>query len=141
MDGTINRGMGPWEWLLLLSLSLLWGGSFFFSAVALRALPPFTIVTLRVGLAAACLLVVLRLAGLAMPRDRAAWQAFLCMGLLNNAIPFSLIVWSQTHIASGLAAILNATTPLATVLVAHFCTRDERLTANRLAGGWLALSA
>ena len=134
MDGTINRSMGPREWLLLLGLSLLWGGSFFFSAVALRALPPFTIVTLRVGLAAACLLVVLRLAGLAMPRDRAAWQAFLGMGLLNNAIPFSLIVWSQTHIASGLAAILNATTPLATVLVAHFCTRDERLTANRLAG-------
>jgi drug/metabolite transporter (DMT)-like permease len=56
------------------------------------------------------------------------------MGLLNNLIPFSLIFWGQTHIASGLASILNSTTPLFTAVLAHFLTRDERLTANRLAG-------
>ncbi|MGE3294909.1 MAG: DMT family transporter [Geminicoccaceae bacterium] len=126
--------MGAREWAMLAALSLLWGGSFFFVAVALHAFPPFTLVALRVGLAALCLLVVLRLIGLRLPRGREPWLAFVGMGLLNNALPFSLIVWGQTQIASGLAAILNATSPLATVLVAHLCTRDERLTANRVAG-------
>lgn len=132
--------MGTREWAMLGALSLLWGGSFFFVAVALRGFPPFTLVALRVGLAALCLLVALRLAGLRLPRGRAPWLAFLGMGLLNNVLPFSLIVWGQTQIASGLAAILNATAPLATVLVAHLCTRDERMTANRLAGVLVGLA-
>src|SRR5205085_6454390 len=87
-----------------------------------------------VGLAAVMLCVTLRVRGLALPRRGEAWAAFLGMGLLNNAIPFCLIVWSQTNIASGLAAILNATTPLATVIVAHLLTADEKMTGNRLAG-------
>lgn len=128
------------EWALLLVLALLWGGSFFFVAVALRALPPIPVVALRVGLAAAGLLVALAIMGSGLPRRREVWLAFAGMGLLNNAVPFSLIVWGQTQIASGLAAILNATTPLATVLVAHACTRDERLTANRLGGVLLGLA-
>lgn len=132
--------MGAREWLMLAALSLLWGGSFFFVAVALRDLPPFTLVALRVGIAAGCLLLVLRAAGLPLPRGRTPWLAFVGMGLLNNAIPFSLIVWGQTQIASGLAAILNATSPLATVLVAHLCTRDERMTASRLAGVLVGLA-
>ena len=132
--------MGLRDWAMLLTLSLLWGGSFFFVAVALRALPPFTLVALRVVLAASCLLLVLRLAGLSLPRAPALWPTFLGLGLLNNVIPFSLIVWGQTQIASGLAAVLNATTPLATVLVAHLCTSDERLTANRLAGVLIGLA-
>ncbi len=130
----INRSMGPLEWALLLALSVLWGGSFFFTALAVRELPPLTIVALRVGLAALLLLAVNRLLGVALPRDRRVWAAFLGMGLLNNVVPFCLIVWGQTHLASGLAAILNATTPLATVVVAHLLTRDEKMTGNRLAG-------
>ena len=126
--------LGPREWVLLGALSLLWGGSFFLVAIALRGLPPFTLVALRVGLAVASLLLLLRLSGSGLPRGRAVWLACLGMGLLNNAIPFSLIVWGQTQIASGLAAILNATTPLATVLVAYLCTQDEPLTASRLMG-------
>ena len=125
--------MGAREWVMLAALSLLWGGSFFFVAVALRGFPPYTLVALRVGLAAGCLLLVLRLSGLKLPRGRWPWLAFVGMGLLNNAIPFSLIVWGQTQIASGLAAVLNATSPLATVLVAHLCTRDERMSLNRIA--------
>jgi drug/metabolite transporter (DMT)-like permease len=126
--------MGPLEWALLLALSVLWGGSFFFTALAVRELPPLTIVALRVGLAALLLLAVNRLLGVALPRDRRVWAAFLGMGLLNNVVPFCLIVWGQTHLASGLAAILNATTPLATVVVAHLLTGDEKMTGNRLAG-------
>ena len=126
--------MGAREWGMLIMLSLLWGGSFFFIGIAVKALPPFTIVALRVSLAAIALLVIVRLMGLSMPRDRRVWLAFFGMGLLNNLIPFSLIVWGQTHIASGLASILNATTPLFGVIVAHLLTDDEKLTVNRFAG-------
>jgi drug/metabolite transporter (DMT)-like permease len=130
----IHRTMTTPEWAMLLALSVLWGGSFFFVAIAVKELPPLTIVALRVGVAAAMLGLVLRLLRVGLPRGRHAWAAFFGMGLLNNAIPFCLIVWGQTHIASGLAAILNATTPLFTVIVAHLCTNDERMTGNRLAG-------
>jgi drug/metabolite transporter (DMT)-like permease len=126
--------MGGVEWLLLITLALLWGGSFFFTEVALAELPPFTIVLGRVGLAAAALLLLVPLCGHRLPRTPGPWKALLLMGALNNLIPFSLIVWGQTALASGLAAILNATTPLFTVLLAHLLTRDERLTPGRLAG-------
>nr|WP_083807294.1 DMT family transporter [Agrobacterium tumefaciens] len=122
------------EWGMLVALSLLWGGSFFFIGIAVKELPPVTIVTLRVSLAAAALLIVCRIMGLHLPRQWAVWRAFFGMGLLNNIIPFCLIVWGQTHIASGLASILNATTPLFTVIVAHFLTADEKMTGNKLAG-------
>jgi drug/metabolite transporter (DMT)-like permease len=135
----INRTMTGPEWAMLLALSVLWGGSFFFTGVALRALPPFTLVVLRVGLAALILAVVLHAIRLPMPRGGRVWAAFFGMGLLNNVVPFSLIVWGQTQIASGLAAILNATTPLATVLVAHFLTADEKMTRNRVAGVLIGL--
>jgi drug/metabolite transporter (DMT)-like permease len=119
---------------MLLALSILWGGSFFFNGVAVRDLPPLTIVLARVGIAAVALWAVLAALRIAMPRVPGLWAAFLGMGLLNNAIPFALFVWGQHHIASGLAAILNATTPLFTVLVAHALTPDERLTPAKAAG-------
>lgn len=128
------------DWSLLLTLSILWGGSFFFVGVAVKALPPFTIVLLRVAIAAAALHLVLRATRTAMPWDAKTWRAFFAMGLLNNAIPFSLIVWGQTHIASGLASILNATTPLFTVLVAHVLTTDERLSKGRILGVLLGIA-
>ncbi len=131
---TVNRTMGVIEWLLLITLSFLWGGSFFFIGVAVRALPPFTIVTLRVLFAALVLHAIVRAMGLKMPSDRKPWAVFVGMGILNNVIPFSLIVWGQTCIASSLASILNATTPLFTVIVAHFLTDDEKMTPWRLIG-------
>jgi drug/metabolite transporter (DMT)-like permease len=140
MSEPIHRTMTPTEWAMLFALSVLWGGSFFFVGIAVKELPPLTIVVLRVGLAAAILCLTLRLLGLRLPRERSAWAAFFGMGLLNNAIPFCLIVWGQTHIASGLAAILNATTPLFTVVVAHVLTDDERMTRNRLAGLLIGLA-
>jgi drug/metabolite transporter (DMT)-like permease len=121
-------------WGLLLVLSVLWGGSFFFSTVALAELRPFTVVLGRVALAALVLHGVVWISGQRMPVTLAHWRRFALMGLINNLLPFSLIFWGQTHIASGLAAILNATTPLWIVLLAHMLTRDERLSANRAAG-------
>lgn len=122
------------QWLLLLLLSFLWGGSFFFNKIALRDLPPLTLVLGRVSCAAVGLLLYVWLRGEQMPTQFRQWRAFGMMGLLNNLLPFCLIVWGQQHIDSGLAAILNATTPLFTVGLAHFFTRDERLTLNRILG-------
>jgi drug/metabolite transporter (DMT)-like permease len=130
----INRAMTGFEWLLLLALSVLWGGSFFFNHLAVAEVPPLTLVSLRVGLAALILHALLRVRGLKLPADAGSWRRFAAMGLLNNALPFALIVWGQTQIASGLASILNATTPLAGVVVAHVFTTDEKIGAGRLAG-------
>jgi drug/metabolite transporter (DMT)-like permease len=126
--------MTPFEWLLLVILSMLWGGSFFFSKVAVAELRPFTLVLGRVAIAAIALNLIVIATGQRLPSSLKSWGSFLVMGVLNNLIPFSLIFWGQTQIASGLASVLNATTPLWTVLLAHFFTGDERLTAQRLAG-------
>ncbi len=133
MQSTV-KSMSPYEWLLLTILSILWGGSFFFVGVAVEALPPLTIVTLRVFLAAIALLAVVYFTGLRMPSNPTVWIAFIGMGVLNNVIPFTLIVWGQTHIASGLASILNATTPLFTVVAAHFLTKDEKMSKLKVLG-------
>jgi drug/metabolite transporter (DMT)-like permease len=129
-----QAGMTAFEWALLLILSLLWGGSFFFSKVALHELPPFTVVLARVGLAAVALGIYLRVIGTKLPTTGTVWLAFYGMGLINNLIPFSLIFWGQTQIASGLASIINATTPVFSILVAHFLTADEKMSANKIAG-------
>jgi drug/metabolite transporter (DMT)-like permease len=128
------RPMGQSEWGLLLALAVLWGGSFFFSKIAVGELPPLTVVLCRVTLAALVLDAIVLLGGWRLPRDPRVWGALFVMGLLNNVVPFSLIFWGQTRIASGLASILNATTPLFTVLVAHAVTGDEKLTPARLLG-------
>ncbi|MFN8772185.1 MAG: DMT family transporter [bacterium] len=122
------------EWGLLCLLSLLWGGSFFFAKVALAEVPPLTIVLSRVGIAAVALWLYLRLRGSPIPTIAATWWAFCGMGILNNLLPFTLIFWGQTFIDSGLASIINATTPLFSILVAHFLAADERLSLNKLTG-------
>jgi drug/metabolite transporter (DMT)-like permease len=122
------------EWALLLALSVLWGGSFFFVAVAVGNLPPLTIVLLRVGIAAFVLNVVLRITGTRLPAGREIWTALVVMSVLNNVVPFCLFVWAQARLTGGVAAIMNATTPLFGVLVAHAFLRDEPLNAGRASG-------
>jgi drug/metabolite transporter (DMT)-like permease len=134
MVATVSRSMSGREWGMLLTLSVLWGGAFFFAQVALRELPPLTVTLFRVGIAAAVLVGAVCATGRRLPRGARLWLSFLIMGLLNNVVPFSLILASQQHVGGGLAAILNATTPVFTVLLAHFATADEKLTAGRLAG-------
>jgi drug/metabolite transporter (DMT)-like permease len=123
--------MNAREWAMLLTLAVLWGGSFFFAAVALRELPTMTIVLLRVLLAALALFGVITMMGIRLPRDRAAWSAFAQMSILNNVVPFTLLVWGQTRVASGAASILLATTPIFTTVMAHYFTTDEKITAAR----------
>jgi len=130
---TTDRRMHGRDWALLGVLSVLWGGSFFFNGVALRELPPFTLVFLRVALAAVSLLPVLRIYRIGFPKGLSGWQPYFAIALLNNVLPFSLIVMGQTYIPSGLASILNATTPLFTVLVMA-AAGDEKLLMRRIAG-------
>lgn len=132
--------MGLVEWSMVLCLSILWGMSFFLVELLIEELLPLTIVFLRVGIAALTLWTIARILGLPFPRRIGTWTAFLGIGLLNNVIPFTLIVVGQIHIASGLAAILNATTPIFTMLVAGALLTDERLTAVKLSGAVLGLS-
>lgn len=139
MTDRAHNTMTPLEWAMLLALSVVWGGSFFFVGIAVKELPPLTIVALRTSLAAILLWLAAPALGFVMPRRREALVAFLVMGLLNNAIPFCLIVWGQTQLASGLASILNATTPLFTVLAGHFLSADDRMTPPRLAGALCGL--
>ena len=125
---------------MLITLSLLWGGSFFFGEVALRDFQPFSIAFARVGIAAAVLAAVHWLSPYAFPRELRVWRDLFIMGALNNAVPFSLILWGQTEITGALASILNATMPLFTMLLAAVLRKDEKFTAARLAGTLLGLA-
>ena len=131
--------LGPMDWGLLVLLSLLWGASFLFVGIAVQELPVLTIIALRVSLAAIVLWGIALFCGHQLPRGRKTWQAFLALGLLNNVIPFGLIVFGQQTIGAGLAAILNATTPLWTVLVAALFLADERFSKQKLFGVLLGL--
>jgi drug/metabolite transporter (DMT)-like permease len=121
------------DWSLLGVLSILWGGSFFFNGVVLREVPPLTVVLLRVTLASLILLPLLWVCRIRLPAGVSGWRPFIAIGLLNNVLPFSLIVVGQTYIPSGLASILNATTPLFTVVVMA-AAGEEKLHVRRIAG-------
>jgi len=129
-----QRAMTAREWGLLALLSLLWGGSFFFIGVAVKELPPLTLAALRVGLAALILWVSAPLTGAKLPKSGRALAALALLGLGNNALPFALIAWGQTHLAAGLASILNAATPLFAVLLAHVFTVEEKLSRFKIIG-------
>ncbi|MGI9475395.1 MAG: DMT family transporter [Hyphomicrobiaceae bacterium] len=130
----ISTTMGAADWSLLILLSVLWGATYFFVAVAVDFYTPLVIVLARVGLAALALNVLLLAMRIPITRSVSVWGAFFVMGILNNLIPFTLMTWGQTHIAGGLTAILNASTPLFAVIVAHFFTEDEKLAVGRIAG-------
>jgi drug/metabolite transporter (DMT)-like permease len=121
------------DWSLLGVLSILWGGSFFFNGVVLREVPPLTVVLLRVALASILLLPLLWAYRIRFPKGVSGWTPFIAIGLFNNVLPFSLIVAGQTYVPSGLASILNATTPLFTVVVMA-AAGEEQLHARRIAG-------
>jgi drug/metabolite transporter (DMT)-like permease len=125
--------------LMLLLLAAVWGGSFFFAEVALREVPPLTITLHRVFWAVPILAVVVFCKGIAIPRSPRIWGAYLVMGALNNAIPFSLIFWGQIAIESGLASILNGTTAMFGAVIAGLLLADEPLTARKIVGAALGI--
>lgn len=136
MSTTIDLTAG----LLLAALALVWGGSFFFAEIALREVPPLTITLFRVALALPVLFLVVCVQGVTIPRGAGVWGAYLGMGALNNAIPFSLIFWGQTQIESGLASILNGTTAMFGAVVAGLLLKDEPLTPQKLLGALIGFA-
>lgn len=131
--------IAPTTWLLLILLGVIWGGSFFFSRVAVEHVPPMTLVLLRVFLAAVALHLYLHGRNGLYRQLASRWRAFIILGTINNAIPFTLIFLGQTQVGAGLAAILNATTPLWTVIIANRLTTDEKMTAHKIIGCLLGL--
>ncbi len=131
---TTQKTMSTLAWALLLFLAFIWGGSFVFAKVAVAEIPPFTLVLLRVGLAAATLWIVCLATGVAMPRTFAAWGAYAVMGLLNNVIAFSLIFTGQQEIGASLASILNGSMPFFTVLLAGLLLADEKFSKRKIVG-------
>ncbi len=120
--------------LLLLILGTIWGTSYLLIKVILVDVGPMTLVTGRLALSAIIIWALLRLRGTPFPRGRRLWTAYAVIGLLNGALPFTLISWGELYISSGSAALLQATTPLFTILLAHVLTRDDRLTWSKVLG-------
>ena len=133
-EPVIRTQMNGRDWAILGTLAVIWGGAFFFIGVAVKHVPPLTYVWLRLTIAAAAMWGYLYFKGEKLGLPKQVWGSILLLALLNNALPFTLFGWGQTHIASGLASILNATTPIWGVVVAHFLTRDDRMTPRKIAG-------
>ncbi len=133
-QGMIRSQMNGRDWAILGILALIWGGAFFFIGVAVRHVQPLTYVWLRLTIAAAAMWAFVRFKGQPLGLPREVWGSIVSLAVLNNALPFALFGWGQTHIASGLASILNATTPIWGVVVAHFLTHDERMTPRKIGG-------
>lgn len=139
MTNTSAPSMDLKATIMLLLLAAVWGGSFFFAEIALREVPPLTITLHRVIWAVPVLALIVYLKRIAVPRSTRVWGAYLVMGALNNAIPFSLIFWGQTQIESGLAAILNGTTAMFAAVVAGLLLKDEPLTPKKIIGAALGI--
>ena len=125
--------MAKKTYLLLGLLGLIWGSSFLFIKLGVDEMPPAFVAGGRLVSGLLFLLVALRVQKLGLPRQ-ALWSRLLMVALLNNTIPWVLIPWGEQHISSALASILNATMPIFTVIIAHFVTRDDRLTWRKVAG-------
>jgi drug/metabolite transporter (DMT)-like permease len=128
------------NFLLLLVLAALWGPSFLFIKVAVAEIPPLTIVLGRVGIGGILLYGILRLQGRHLPPLGRVWLHFSFAAIVQNAIPFLLFGWGEQYIDSALAAILNGTTPLFTLLLAHMFTSDDRLTPTKTLGTFIGFS-
>ncbi|KAA3654360.1 MAG: EamA family transporter [Chloroflexi bacterium] len=122
------------HFLMLVLLAGLWGPSFLFIKVAVETIPPITLVAGRVGIAAVLLLIYLYAQGGRLPREWAVWRHLAIIAMVHNAIPFMLFSWSEQYIDSAIASILNGTTPLFTIVLAHFFTVDDKLTPAKLTG-------
>ncbi|MGA0542338.1 DMT family transporter [Neotabrizicola sp. VNH66] len=140
---TPQKTMSPQSCGELLFLGVIWGGSFIGNSVALGAVGVFPTVAFRLTGACLVLWAFVLWRGLAVPRGWRIWGAFAVMGLLNNALPFSLITWGQQTVPAGLAAIINSSTAIFGVLIASLAFRDERLGLRRVLGvitGFLGVS-
>jgi drug/metabolite transporter (DMT)-like permease len=124
----------PKEWLAFGSLGLIWGSSFLWIKVAVQDIAPFSLVAWRLLFGFLGLATVVLLLRPAFPKGRKVWLWIALLGLTNTLLPFALITWGEQHVDSAVAAVLNGTVPLFTMLIAHWFLHDDRITLPRLAG-------
>ncbi|MBN1565602.1 MAG: EamA family transporter [Anaerolineae bacterium] len=122
------------HWLMFWSLGVIWGSSFLLIKVAVEELGPLPLVSIRIGLAALLMGAYLWWSGRKLPRTRREVIALLYVGVMNTAVPFTLITWGEQDIDSGLATVLNSTVPLFTLVFAHFALADERISLQKIIG-------
>jgi drug/metabolite transporter (DMT)-like permease len=130
----LHRPMTFMEWTLLLLIAGFWGGSYFFTGVAIKELPVFAIVMARYAVSAPIMIMLIFWLGQRFPWHADIWKAGLFLAAFNQLIPFCLITWGQSHIPGAVASIVNAAGPIVTLVMAHFLTRDDRMNARRGAG-------
>ncbi|NLF95210.1 MAG: DMT family transporter [Candidatus Riflebacteria bacterium] len=128
------------DWFWLIILSIIWGSAFMFIKIALRELSPFMIVFGRLVASAVIMLLACRVAGAQLPSERKLWLSLGFLGVVNTALPFFLVAWAQQHIDTATASILNATSPVFVMILAHFFTADEKLTMRKIAGVSLGIA-
>ncbi len=136
-----SDGLGPstYDYACLLLLGLMWGGAFMFTALAVESVPPATTVAGRLVIAAVLLAAIAAALGRQWPRGWRAWALITLSGIVGNALPFTLISWGQEEVPSGPAAILMGIMPLATLVLAHIFTADEKLNRYKIAGVFMGL--
>jgi drug/metabolite transporter (DMT)-like permease len=122
------------EWFWIVFLGAVWGGSFIFNALLIRELSPLWVTAFRVGIGALGCWLFLMAMRKSVPRDPVLWLKLGLLGVLNYAIPFALFPLAQAQLASGVAAIINALTPIMTVIVSHFWLNGERMTWSKTVG-------
>ncbi|MFY0611249.1 MAG: EamA family transporter [Hyphomicrobiaceae bacterium] len=133
-DISINRWR---EFALLGCLAMLWGSSYLFIGIAVKEIPPITLIAIRVAVAVIVLLGVIMWQGASLPRDRRTWGLLLIQSVLNSIGAWLLLAWGQQHIDSGLASVLNSTSPLFVFLFTVLVTRHESTSSLRLTGAAL----
>jgi len=121
------------SWVKFFALGLVWGSSFFWIKIGLQEVGPVTVVFFRIFFALLGLSAFYLLKRRSFP-FRKAWRLYLFLGIFNVALPFFLVSWSETHITSGLASILNSMQPLTTSLIAAIFIKEEKLTPQRIIG-------
>jgi drug/metabolite transporter (DMT)-like permease len=125
---------GQSDWLLFIALGVIWGSSYLFIKIGVATVTPLTLVAMRLAIGAVVLGVVFWLAGGRLPREPRTWLHLTVMAVLNIVVPFSLITWAELNVASSLAAVLTATTPLFAIVIAAIVLRGERITSQRVSG-------
>lgn len=133
-------GANPRRELALLGLLAgLWGSSYLLIRVALASIPPVTLIAVRVAVAALLLCAVLWQLRVPLPRERGTWGALLVQAMLNSILPWSLLAWGQQHVDSGLAGVLNSTSPVFVFFITRLLTRHEAVRGLQLAGAVLGV--
>lgn len=122
------------DWLVFIILGILWGSSFLWIKIAIQEISPLLLVTLRLSFAIITLTIAAIIARPLWPQGKRLWLALVLFGLINTAIPYFLISWGEQYIDSAVAAILNSSTPLFAMVIAHIFLDDDRITLPRLTG-------